>query len=139
MRVMMIVKASPESEAGMMPSEALMAAMAQYNEELQKAGVLVDLTGLKPTSAGGRVKFSGGKKMWVDGPFAETKELVAGFWIINVKSFEEAKQWALKAPQPHENQDCHIEVRPYFSMEDFGESPAVERQREVGRKLESQK
>src|ERR1700733_8161922 len=100
MRFMMIVKASKDSEAGKMPSEELLSAMGKYNEELMKAGVLVDLSGLQASSKGGRVRFSGGKRTVVDGPFAETKELIAGYWIINVKSREEAIEWAIRVPNP---------------------------------------
>jgi hypothetical protein len=136
MKFMMIVKASKESEAGKMPSEELIAAMTKYNEELMKAGVLVDLTGLQPTSKGARVKFSGGKRSVIDGPFAETKELVAGFWIIDVKSREEAIQWALRAPAPHgEGQEAEIEVRQFFTLDDFEPSAAVEKGRELEKQL----
>jgi len=102
MRFMMIVKASRESEAGVMPTDELLATMGKFNEELLKAGVLVDLSGLQPSSKGFRVKFSGGKRAIVDGPFAESKELIAGYWVINVKSREEALEWASKVPAPQE-------------------------------------
>src|SRR5215471_14877349 len=102
MRFMMIVKASKDSEAGKLPSEELLSAMGKYNEELMKAGVLLDLAGLHPSSKGARIKFSGSKKTVVDGPFAESKELIAGYWIIQVKSREEAIEWAKRAPNPHE-------------------------------------
>src|SRR2546430_7946699 len=98
MRFMMIVKASKESEAGIMPSNELIAAMTRYNEELAKAGVLLDLSGLQPTSKGARVRFSGGKATVVDGPFTEAKELVAGYWVIQTKSREEAIEWVKRAP-----------------------------------------
>src|SRR6202047_672619 len=98
MRFMMIVKANKESEAGIMPSEELLSAMGKYNEELMKAGVLLDLSGLQPSSKGARIKFSGGKRTVIDGPFTETKELIAGYWIIQVKSREEAMEWARRAP-----------------------------------------
>src|ERR1700722_16415475 len=103
MRFMMIVKASEKSEAGVMPSESLLSAMQKYNEELLKAGALVELSGLKPTSRAARVKFSGDKRTVIDGPFAETKELIAGFWIIQAKSMDEAIAWAKRAPNPAEN------------------------------------
>ena len=135
MKFMMIVKASPESEAGQMPSEQLLAAMGKYNEELIEAGVLVDATGLQPTSKGARIKFSSGKKMVVDGPFTETKELIAGYWVINVRSREEAIHWALRAPAPHENQDCEIEVRQFFEFDDFGPGEAIDRHRELEKRL----
>src|SRR4051812_12938405 len=112
MKFMMIVKATKDSEAGVMPTEELLNAMGKYNEELMKAGVLLDATGLQPSSKGVRIQFSGGgKKTVIDGPFAETKELIAGYWIIQVKSREEAIEWAKRAPSPHPGQDCYIEVR----------------------------
>src|SRR5262249_38287365 len=101
MRFMMIVKANKDSEAGDLPDETLIAAMTKYNEELAKAGVLLDLSGLQPSSKGARVKFSGGKRTVVDGPFTESKELIAGYWLIQVKSREEAIEWAKRAPAPH--------------------------------------
>ena len=135
MRFMMIVKASKESEAGEMPSEKVLADMAKYNEELVKAGVMLDGTGLKPSSEGARIKYSGTKRTVVDGPFAETKELVAGFWIIQVKSKEEAIEWAKRVPF----EDGEVELRPFFELEDFAPSAAIEHHREVGRQLEKQK
>ena len=140
MKFMMIVKASRDSEAGVMPSEELLAAMGKYNEELMKAGVLLDLSGLQPSSKGVRIKFSeDNKRAVVDGPFAETKELIAGYWIIQVKSREEAIEWAKRAPSPHPGTECEIEVRQFFELSDFGESVAVDRHRELGKQLESQK
>jgi hypothetical protein len=137
MKFMMIVKASKDSEAGVMPSEALLSAMGKYNEELMKAGVLVDLAGLQPSSKGARIKYSAsGRPTVVDGPFPETKELIAGYWIINVKSREEAIQWAKRAPAPHERQECEIEVRPFFELDDFGPSEAVDRARDLERELQ---
>jgi hypothetical protein len=136
MRFMMIVKANKDSEAGVMPSEELHAAMSKYNEELMKAGVLLDLGGLKASSKGARIKFSGGKRTVVDGPFTESKELIAGYWIIQVKSREEAIEWAKRAPAPHgPNQDSEIELRQFFELEDFGPSEAVARARELGKEL----
>jgi hypothetical protein len=138
MRFMMIVKASKDSEAGTMPSEELLSAMGKYNEELMKAGVLVDLSGLHPSSKGARIKFSGGKRTVIDGPFAETKELIGGYWIIKVKSKEEALEWAKRAPAPHgENADGEIELRQIFEMDDFSPSPAIDRARELGKELHS--
>src|SRR6202795_3248046 len=117
---MMIVKASKDSEAGKMPSEELLAAMGKYNEELMKAGVLVDLSGLQSSAKGARVQFSGATGTVIDGPFAETKELIAGYWIINVKSKEEAIEWAKRVPNPHgEGQEGEIEIRQFFEMEDI--------------------
>src|SRR5712675_2489449 len=132
MKFMMIVKASKESEAGVMPSEALLNAMAKYNEELMKAGVLLDLSGLQASSKGARIKYSDGKRVAVvDGPFAETKELIAGYWIIQVKSREEALEWAKRAPSPHEgeNGEGEIELRQFFELEDFTPGEAVDRHR----------
>jgi hypothetical protein len=139
MRFMMIVKASKKSEAGVMPSEELLAAMGKYNEELMKAGVLVDLSGLKPTSQGARVKFSGEKRTVIDGPFAETKELIAGYWIIKASSLAEAISWATRAPNPALEGDGEIEIRPFFEMEDFAPGPAVDRAVEMGKELEKTK
>jgi hypothetical protein len=140
MRFMMIVKASKDSEAGVMPSEELISAMGKYNEELMKAGVLLDAAGLQASSKGARVKFSGGKRTVTDGPFAESKELIAGYWVIQVKSREEAIEWAKRAPAPHgPNQDTEIELRQYFEMEDFGSSEAVDRAKELGKALEKRK
>jgi hypothetical protein len=139
-RFMMIVKANKDSEAGKMPSEELIGAMGKYNEELMKAGVLVDLSGLQPSSKGARVKFSGGKRTLIDGPFAETKELIAGYWIINVKSRQEAMDWAMRAPAPFgEGQEGVIEIRQFFEMEDFAPSDAVDRAVELGKELEKTK
>jgi hypothetical protein len=140
MRFMMIVKANKDSEAGVMPSEELLSAMGKYNEELMKAGVLLDGAGLKPTSKGARVRFSGGKPTVIDGPFTEAKELIAGYWIIQVKSREEAIEWAKRAPAPHgPHQDSEIELRQFFEMDDFAPSEAVERERELGKQLEKKK
>lgn len=136
MRFMMIVKASKDSEAGKMPSEELLAAMGKYNEELVKAGVLLDASGLQASSKGARVKFSGGKRTVIDGPFAETKELIAGYWVIKVNSKQEAIEWALRAPAPHgEDQESEIELRQFFEMEDFGPSEAADRARELEKEL----
>jgi hypothetical protein len=132
MRFMMIVKATKDSEAGVMPSEKLMAEMAKYHEELQKAGVLLDGSGLKPSSTGWRVKYSGAKRAIVDGPFAETKELIAGYTLIQVKSREEAMEWARRFPNPSiDGKEGEIEVRQLFELEDFGPSEAVDRFREM--------
>ena len=141
MKVMMIVKATKDSEAGVMPSDELIATMGKYNEELMKAGVLLDLSGLKPTSKGARVKFSakGDKRAIVDGPFTESKELIAGYWIIQVKSWEEALEWARRAPSPHPGEECEIELRPLFELEDFAPSEAIHRERELLKELEKKK
>ena len=119
MRVMVIVKATHESEAGRMPKHELLAAMGKFNEELVKAGVMLAGEGLHPSVKGKRVRFSGSKRTVVDGPFAETKELVAGFWLWQVKSMEEAVEWVRRCPNPMES-DSEIEIRPVFEAEDFG-------------------
>jgi hypothetical protein len=131
MRFMIIVKASKDSEAGVMPSEELIAAMADYHEQLAKAGVLLDANGLQPSSKGWRIRYSGGKRTVIDGPFTEAKELIAGYTIIQVKSREAALEWARRMPNPH-NEDGEIEIRQMFELEDFGASEAVERFREMG-------
>jgi hypothetical protein len=134
MRFMIIVKASKDSEAGVMPSEELLAAMAKYNEELVNAGVMLDGAGLQASSKGARVSFSGDKRTVVDGPFAETKELIAGYWIFQVKSKEEAIEWVKRCPNPH-NEDSEIEIRQLFELEDFGESPAIDHHRDIENQL----
>jgi hypothetical protein len=125
MRFMIIVKASKDSEAGVMPSEKLLSEMGKFNEELAKAGVLLAADGLHPTSKGARVKFSGNKRTVVDGPFTETKDLIAGFWLWKVKSKEEAIEWVKRCPNPH-NEDSEIEIRQVFEAEDFGEEFTLE-------------
>lgn len=119
MRFMVIVKATPESEAGQMPDEKLLAAMGQYNEELVKAGVMKAGEGLHPSAKGARVKFSGSSRTVVDGPFAESKELIAGFWLWEVNSLDEAIEWVKRCPNPHLG-DSEIEIRQIFEAEDFG-------------------
>jgi hypothetical protein len=121
MRVMAIVKASKDSEAGKMPSEELLAAMGEFNEEMVKAGVLLAGEGLHPSSKGARVSFGGdGERVVTDGPFTETKELIAGFWVMQVDSFEEAVEWMKRCPNPH-HEEGEIEIRQVFEAEDFGE------------------
>jgi hypothetical protein len=120
MRFMIIVKASQDSEAGVMPSEELMTAMGNYNEELVKAGIFVEGDGLQPSSKGARVRFSGDKRTVIDGPFAETKELIAGYWIWQVKSKQEAIDWVKRCPNPMPGTDAEIEIRQVFEAEDFG-------------------
>ena len=121
MRFMVIVKANKESEAGVMPDEKILSAMGKYNEELAKAGVLLDLSGLQPSSKGVRIRFDGPKRTVIDGPFAETKELVAGFWLIQAKSKEEAIEWVKRCPDaPHG--EGEIEIRQVFEAEDFGDA-----------------
>lgn len=119
MRVMVIVKATKESEAGEMPSQELLAAMGQYNEQLVKAGIMQAGEGLHPSAKGARVRFSGAKRTVVDGPFAETKELIAGFWLWEVKSLQEAIDWVKRCPNPMPG-ESEIEIRPIFAAEDFG-------------------
>ena len=120
MRVMVIVKATKDSEAGVMPSEKLLTEMGKYNEELVKAGIMLAGEGLQPSSKGARVRFSGSKRTVMDGPFSETKELVAGFWLWQVKSLEEAIEWVKRCPNPMPG-DSDIEIRQVFEAEDFGE------------------
>lgn len=129
MRFMVLVKATKDSEAGVMPSEKLLTEMGKFNEELAKAGMLLAGEGLQPSSKGARVKFSEDKRTVIDGPFAETKELIAGFWIWQVKSKEEAIEWVKRCPNPH-NEDCEIEIRQIFEAEDFGAefTPALREQ-----------
>ena len=121
MRVIVIVKATKDSEAGVMPDEKLLTDMGKFNEELVKAGVMLAGEGLHPSSRGKRVEFSGSKHTVVDGPFSETKELVAGFWIWQVSSMEEAVEWVKRCPNPHPGEST-IEIRPVFEAEDFGEA-----------------
>lgn len=120
MRVMVIVKATKNSEAGVMPSEKLLADMGKYNEELVKAGIMLAGEGLHPSRKGKRVRFAGGKKTVSDGPFAETKQLIAGYWIWQVKSIEEAVEWVRRCPDPMPGEEAEIEIRPVFEAEDFG-------------------
>ena len=121
MRVMVMVKATEQSEAGHMPSTELLEAMGRYNEQLVKAGVMLAGEGLHPTARGARVRFDGASRTVVDGPFAETKELVAGFWLWQVRSMDEAIEWVRRCPNPHEG-PSEIEIRPVFEAEDFGEA-----------------
>jgi hypothetical protein len=130
MRFMILVKASKESEAGVMPQQQVFDAMATYHEDLAKAGVLLDASGLHPSIKGWRVIYQGGKRTVVDGPFTEAKELVAGYTLIQVKSREEALEWVRRFPNPG-NQDGEIEVRQLFELEDFEPNPAIERFREL--------
>ena len=131
MRFMIIVKASKDSEAGVMPEEKVFTEMANYHEELVKAGVLLDASGLQPSSRGWRIKYTGGKRSVIDGPFAEAKELIAGYTLIQVKSRDEAMEWARRFPNPG-NVDGEIEVRQLFELEDFAQNEAIERFREMG-------
>lgn len=132
MRFMIIVKATRDSEAGIMPEEKLIAEMATYHEQLAKAGALLDASGLQPSAKGWRIKYSGEKRTVVDGPFTESKELIAGYTIIQVKSKEEAMEWTKRFPNPAiGGKEGEIEVRQLFELEDFGPSEAVERFREM--------
>jgi len=130
---MIIVKATKDSEAGVMPEEKLIAVMATYHEELAKAGILLDASGLQPSAKGWRVRYAGEKRTVLDGPFAEAKELIAGYTLIQVKSKEEAMEWSRRFPNPvGEGQDAEIEVRRLFELEDFGPGEAIDRFRELG-------
>ena len=120
MRVMVMVKATKNSEAGALPSEKLLADMGKFNEELVKAGIMLAGEGLHPSSKGKRVRFSGGRKTVIDGPFTETKELVAGYWMWQVKSMDEALEWVRRCPDPMPGEESEIEIRPVFEAEDFG-------------------
>jgi hypothetical protein len=131
MRVMVIIKANEDSEAGVMPSEQLLTEMGTFNEELVKAGVMLDGDGLKPSSAGARVRFSGSQRTVIDGPFVETKELIAGYWIWQVESLDEAIEWVKRCPNPMSG-ESEVEIRPIFEAEDFGEqfTPELREQEE---------
>jgi hypothetical protein len=134
---MVIVRATKNSEAGILPTETLLADMGKFNEELAKAGVLLAGEGLQPSSKGARVKFSGSKRIVVDGPFTEVKELIAGFWLWQVKSREEAIEWVRRCPHPMPGEDAEIEVRQLYEAEDFGEefTPEMRKQEELLRKM----
>ena len=140
MRFMILLKADKNTEAGVMPDEKLLAAMGKYNEELVKAGVMLAGEGLHPSSKGARVTFSGGKRTVVDGPFAETKELLAGFWMFNVKSKQEAIEWVRRCPNPLEG-EAEIEIRQVFEAEDFGAefTPELRKQEERLRAMAKKK
>jgi hypothetical protein len=138
MRFMVIVKATKDSEAGKMPPEEMLEAMAKFNEEMVKAGIMLDGSGLQPSSKGARIRFTGDKRIVIDGPFAETNELIAGYWIIRVKSKAEAIEWMKRCPNPY-NEDGEIEIRQLFELEDFGESEAVEHHRKLADELAKKK
>lgn len=132
MRFMIIVKATPDTEAGVMPEESLMAAMATYHESLLKAGVLLDASGLQPSNKGWRIQYQNGKRSVIEGPFTESKELIAGYTLIQVKSREEALEWTRRYPNPvGEGKPAEIEVRQLFELEDFEPNAAVERFRDM--------
>lgn len=132
MKVMVLVKATRESEAGVMPSEQLLAEMGNYNEQLVKAGIMLAGQGLHPTSKGARVRFSGKDRTVIDGPFAESKEVIAGYWLWQVKSMQEAIDWLKRCPNPH-NEDCELEIRPVFDCADFGAAMTPELQEQEKR------
>ena len=138
MRFMVLVKATKDSEAGKMPSEELLSAMAKFNEELVKAGVMLDGQGLQPSAKGARIRFTGDTRTVIEGPFADAKDLIAGYWIIQVKNKAEAIEWMKRCPNPY-NEDGEIEIRQFFELEDFGESAAVDHHKAVGEQLASQK
>ena len=133
---MVLVKASRDYETGKMPDTKLIEEMGKFNEELAQAGVLVEVAALRPSLQSKRVRFAGNKKMVIDGPFAETKDLVGGFWLWQVKSMEEAIEWAMRCPKPHE-EDCEIEIRPAFEASDFGPE-LISELREQERRLRGQ-
>lgn len=135
MRFVVLVKASKDSEAGVMPSQELLTAMGNYNEELVKAGVMLAGEGLHPSTKGKRVRFAGTQRTVIDGPFAETKELVAGFWIWKCASMDEAVAWLKKCPNPHPD-ECEVEIRQIFSAEDFGEALTPELKAQEDRQRE---
>ena len=141
MRVMVMIKGDPQP--GQMPSEEMLEAMAKYNEELVKAGVMLDGAGLHPSAEGGkRVRFSGDKRTVIDGPFAESKEVVAGYWILQVKSIDEAVEWVKRIPNDpagEYGQEAEVEIRQLFELEDFGESPAIDHHRELQKELNQKK
>ncbi|HYY21166.1 MAG TPA: YciI family protein [Thermoleophilaceae bacterium] len=140
MRVMVLVKSTEDSEAGVMPSEELLSEMTAFNEELVKAGVLLAAEGLHPSSKGVRVVFSGSERKVIDGPFAETKELLAGYWLWQVKSLDEAIEWVKRAPDPMPGAEAVIEIRPVFESDDFGEELTPElraREEELRRQVEA--
>ncbi|MDB4992586.1 MAG: hypothetical protein JWM74_18 [Myxococcaceae bacterium] len=139
MKFMVLVKANKQSEAGVMPDEKLLSAMGKFNEELAKAGVLLDLSGLHPSSKGARVRFSGDKRTVIDGPFSETKELIAGYWLLQVKSKEEAIEWVKRCPNPMPG-ESEIEIRQVFELGDFEMSAeTLARHEKVGASLEERK
>src|SRR5687767_11872885 len=122
MRFMVMVKATGDSEAGLMPTEQMLAEMGAYNEELVKAGIMLAGEGLHPSSKGARIRFSGDKRTVIDGPFSETKELIAGFWLLQAKSKEEVIEWMKRCPNPHPGTESEIEIRQVFEAEDFGDA-----------------
>jgi hypothetical protein len=138
MRFMVIVKASKDSEAGVMPSEELLVAMGKFNEELVKAGIMLEGMGLQPSSKGARIKFEGKNRTVVDGPFAETKELVAGFWLIQVKSLQEAIEWMKRCPDPHSD-GGELEIRQVYELEDFAPGEGIRIHEKLQNEIKSKK
>ncbi len=138
MRFMIMVKANKDTEAGVLPSEELLTQMGKYNEELVKAGVMLAGEGLQASSKGARVRFSGDKRTVIDGPFTESKELIAGFWLWQVKSKEEAIEWVKRCPNPHEG-ESEVEIRQVFELEDFPPCASMERERELAGRLAGKK
>jgi hypothetical protein len=139
MRFMVMVKATKRSEAGELPDEKMLATMGKYNEELAKAGVLLDLSGLQSSAKGARIRFSGSKRTVIDGPFPETKELIAGYWILETRSLEECIEWVKRCPNPHD-EESDLEIRPFFEMGDFEMSDATKALHErVGAQLPKDK
>jgi hypothetical protein len=137
MRFMIMVKATPDSEAGIMPSEEMLSEMARYNEELVKAGIMLDGAGLQPSSKGAKVKFQGKRRTVIDGPFAEAKELIAGYWIIEVKSRDEAIEWVKRVPNPM-GEESEVEIRQLFELEDFAPGPGIEKHKDNYAEIEKQ-
>lgn len=133
MKIMVIVKATRNSEAGTMPSHELLEAMTKYNDELVKSGIMLAGDGLQPSSKGKRVRFGAGKRVVVDGPFAETKELIAGYWVWQVKSIEEALEWVKRCPDPMPGEESEIELRPFYEIEDFGSAVTPEVRERIAR------
>ncbi|WP_375489621.1 YciI family protein [uncultured Jatrophihabitans sp.] len=133
MRFMVLVKATETSESGAVPKHEDIAAMMAFNEEMVNAGILLAADGLKPSSAGARVRFSGDKRVVIDGPFAETKELVAGYWVIDVASKEEAIEWFKRCPEPMPGEESEIEIRPFFEAADFGDELTADQQEQIAR------
>jgi hypothetical protein len=138
MRFMVIVKANKDSEASKMPSEELLGAMAKFNEEMVKAGIMVDGAGLQSSAKGARIRFAGDTRTVTHGPFPETTQLVAGYWVINVKSLDEAIDWMRRCPNPHA-EGGELEIRQFFELEDFGASAAVDHHRAIGEELAKRK
>lgn len=141
MKFMLIVKGNEQSEAGKLPTSEQLETMNKFNEELFKAGVLLDLSGLHPVSSSVRVKYQAGKRSVIDGPFAESKEVIAGYWVIQVKSREEAIEWAKRAPMDcglSANESAEVEVRQLYELDEFGENAGVEASRELAKKMEAQ-